>query len=65
MIVRYNIYLEQRYNNLEHGYYYKHPHCIWIENHIIEIGLISILLFFVFLFLITPVIKKWKSLPEE
>ena len=36
----------------------------WIENHIIEIGFFNVLLFLLFLFLITPVIKKWKSLPN-
>ena len=52
-------------DKIKDGLLREYPQQRWINNHSVEIGLLIILLFFVFLFLITPVVKKWKSLPEE
>jgi len=61
VLARYGIYLDKIYKNLPT----LHPHAIWIGNHIIELVLLNILLFLVLLFLLMPVIKKWKALAEE
>ena len=44
---------------------YKHPHYEWISDHVAELFTINIGAFFLLLLLVVPVIKKWKSLPEE
>ena len=44
---------------------YYHPHYEWLNAHIPDILFFNLGLFFVVLFSLTPLIKKWKSLPEE
>lgn len=43
----------------------EHPHVEWIRTNFDLIMFINFILIFVFILLILPVIKKWKSMPEE
>jgi hypothetical protein len=61
ILERYTIYLKEISKTLCPN----HPHYVWINDHVLELGLLNILLFFIFLFLLMPAIKKWKALPEE
>ena len=60
---RYFIYLEQFYD-YSNGVYH-HPHYILIKGYIPELFIANVAASFVLLFLLMPVIKKWKALPEE
>ena len=60
---RYFIYLEQFYD-YSNGVYH-HPHYILIKEHIPELFIANVAASFVLLFLLMPIIKKWKALPEE
>lgn len=61
----YMIYLQQ---DILYNYEYNpfiHPHAKWIEDHIVELLFANLVLFLIYLLLITPIIKKWKAIPEE
>ena len=59
----YSVYLRMSIGDYE--LYYFHPHYEWLNAHIPDILFFNLGLFFVVLFSLTPLIKKWKSLPEE
>jgi len=60
-----DMYGEYRVDENIGEYFYRHPHYEWINDNVMELAFINIGVFFLLLLVAIPLIKKWKSLPEE
>lgn len=68
----YNSYLswkypyDYHYEDVPAGYKYtQHPHQEWINDNWEMIFFVNLILVLIFIWLIIPVVKKWKAMPEE
>jgi hypothetical protein len=67
LLFKYIFYLEQKYpfSTSSEYYYVDHPIYKWIYANAMELGFANIVVFILFVWLMIPLFKKWKAMPEE